>query len=324
MKKFFSTCFAAVMASAMFSQTVSTFENLSVPSDSFISPKDIPAGFFESGNVRFPCAWDTTYGYWSKGFAPSSKTDKTTAGSGNLYSASTGGGYNSPTYAIGKGGAGLKLIGNAAGKPVNGFYVTNTTYANLSMQNGDQFAKKFGGTSGNDPDFFLLTVKGFNNGVPKPDSVNFYLADFRFNDNAQDYILDTWAWIDLKSIGDVDSLVFRLTSSDEGQFGMNTPSFFAFDNLTTSNGVSSIFTLAEMNVKTYPNPVAIGNALNIELPQNENVEVMLTDISGRIVHREKISDTNAFSVPTHSFSRGTYLLSVRTSQGMGVNKITIE
>jgi hypothetical protein len=37
---------------------------------------------------------------------------------------------------------------------VTGAYFTNTTYAALSMLSGDSFAKKFGGASGDDPDWF--------------------------------------------------------------------------------------------------------------------------------------------------------------------------
>ncbi len=322
MKKFFSICFAAVMASAINAQTVSTFETLSVPTDSFISPQVFTDGYFDNGNARFSSVWN---GYWSSGFAPSSKTDKTTAGYTNQYSASTGSGYNSANYAVAQGGSGLKLIGNAAGKPAKGFYVTNSTYAVLSMKDGDQFAKKFGGATGNDPDYFLLTVKGFNNGVAKPDSVNFYLADFRFSDNNQDYILDTWAWVDLQSIGDVDSLVFELSSSDNDPlYGMNTPSYFALDNFTTTDGVSAIFSLAEMNVKAYPNPVALGNEINISMQGNEDSNVALADLSGRIVYSEKISGMNDFTISTASFSKGIYLLSIRNAQGTGAAKIVIE
>ena len=41
--------------------------------------------------------------------------------------------------------------------------LTNATYAALSMQNGDSFAKKFGGTTGNDADLFGVTLRGFDN-----------------------------------------------------------------------------------------------------------------------------------------------------------------
>jgi hypothetical protein len=37
-----------------------------------------------------------------------------------------------------------------------GVYVTNTTYAYNSMRDGDMFAKKFGGPTGNDPDWYKL------------------------------------------------------------------------------------------------------------------------------------------------------------------------
>lgn len=326
MKKIYAICAATTLAFAINAQTVSTFETLSVPTDSFISPKLITDGYFDNGNVRFSSVWDTAYGgYWSKGFAPSSKTDKTTAGFTNIYSASTGSGYSSANYAIGKGGAGVKLTGNAVGKAVKGFYVTNTTYANLSMKNGDQFAKKFGGASGNDADYFLLTVKGFNNGVVKSDTVNFYLADFRFSDNNQDYVLDTWAWVNLQSLGDVDSLTFKLSSTDnDSTYGMNTPNYFALDNFTTGDGVSAITSLTAMNIKAYPNPVAMGSEINIAMEGNEDTDVSLTDLSGRVVYSEKISGVNSFSVSTSGFSSGTYLLSIRNAQGVGTAKVIVE
>ncbi len=326
MKKIYTTCAATILAFAINAQTVSTFETLSVPTDSFIAPTAYTNGYFDNGNARFSSVWDTAWGgFWDKGFAPSSKTDKTTPGSANIYSASTGTGFSSANYAIGKGGATLTLLGNAAGKAVKGLYVTNSTYAYFSLKNGDSFAKKFGGSSGNDPDFFLLTVKGFSNGNPKNDSVNFYLADFRFADNNQDYILDTWAWLDLQPLGDVDSLIFKLSSSDNDPlYGMNTPSFFALDNFTTSDGVSAISTLAAINIKAFPNPVTKGSQINIALQENNHATVILTDLSGRIVYTQNIFDTNTTSVSTANLSSGTYLLTIRNTQGIGTSKIIIE
>ena len=65
--------------------------------------------------------------------------------------------------------------------------------AKFPMDSGNwTFAKKFGGTTGNDPDFFKVTVKGYKGGVLTTDSVPFYLADFRFANNALDYIVDSW------------------------------------------------------------------------------------------------------------------------------------
>src|SRR5207249_4062813 len=110
--------------------------------------------------------------------------------------------------------------------------IANTTYAALSMLNGDSFAKKFGGASGNDPDYFLLTITGLDSQQHSTGSVDFYLADYRFANNAQDYIVSDWTTVDLSSLGlDTQTLSFGLTSSDVGDYGMNTPAYFALDNL---------------------------------------------------------------------------------------------
>jgi hypothetical protein len=103
------------------------------------------------------------------------------------------------------------------------------------MRDGDQFAKKFGGVSGDDADWFKLTVTGWLNGQAKNDTVNFMLADYTFADNSQDYILNEWTWLDLQVLGNVDSLQFSLSSSDAGQWGMNTPAYFVLDNFTTAD-----------------------------------------------------------------------------------------
>ena len=98
------------------------------------------------------------------------------------------------------------------------------------MRDGDQFAKKFGGNSGNEEDFFKLEIQGFR-GTVATGSVDFFLADYRFADNTQDYLVDQWARVNLSSLGAVDSLKFALSSSDLGQFGMNTPAYFAMDRI---------------------------------------------------------------------------------------------
>lgn len=82
--------------------------------------------------------------------------DDTTAGYGNQYSAITARGVNnSENYATAYAGApvSVKLQTGIAGSILKGVFVTNSTYAVLSMENGDAYAKKFGGSDGTDPDF---------------------------------------------------------------------------------------------------------------------------------------------------------------------------
>ena len=118
---------------------------------------------------------------------------------------------------------------------IHGLYVTNTTYAALSMLEGDSFAKKFGGPTGNDPDYFLLTAYGIDaSGHVLANHVDFYLADYRFADNALDYVVDTWQYMDLSALAGAVTIAFNLSSSDVGDFGMNTPGYFAIDDLVLS------------------------------------------------------------------------------------------
>jgi hypothetical protein len=111
--------------------------------------------------------------------------------------------------------------------------VTNTTYTALTMKNGDGFgfSKAFGGPTGSDADYLLLTAYGTDAVGTVLGSAEFYLADYRFADNGLDYIVNTWTTWDLTALGNASRIYFNLSSTDVGQFGMNTPGYFAADNL---------------------------------------------------------------------------------------------
>ncbi len=199
---------------------------------------------FNSGDAYFNHN-DGTYSW--DGFVYSNRTDTTTAGVSNQFSAITGGGVNgSANYCISyqmadwAGGTYDPIpntsyfgfdTGNDYNTTISGAYFTNTTYAYLSMQDGDSFAKKFGGVSGTDEDWFLLSIKGVDENLAYTGTVAFYLADYRFADSADDYMIDDWTWVDLPGLGDVIGLEYTLTSSDAGPYGINTPTYFAVDNL---------------------------------------------------------------------------------------------
>ncbi|MFQ3577324.1 MAG: DUF4465 domain-containing protein [Cytophagales bacterium] len=218
----------ALFYTQIFAQNYADFENIVLPERGYANGDDRTTSF-QDGGLVFPVQFNTQWNFWSGGFALSNKTDKTTSGFTNLYSASTGiGVFNSNQYAVGQNNAVIRTTNKQA---LSGLYVTNTTYALKSMENGDNFAKKFGGETGTDPDWFLLTVLGYENGAVKTDTVKFYLADFRFDEPTMDYIVKTWRWLDLSKLGDVDSVQFKLSSSDVGSAGMNTPAFFAIDNV---------------------------------------------------------------------------------------------
>jgi hypothetical protein len=107
---------------------------------------------------------------------------------------------------------------------VKGLYVTNSTYAYLSMKNGDDFAKKFG-----NGDWFKLEIHGKDATGNNTQAIEIYLADFR---NGKTEILNEWKWVELSGLGEIQSIHFSLTSTDNGDFGMNTPSYFCADDIT--------------------------------------------------------------------------------------------
>jgi len=113
------------------------------------------------------------------------------------------------------------------------------------MLNGDAYSKKFGGATDGDSDWFMLTITGKDVDGAVTGTVDFYLADYRAADSADDYIVDTWRYVDLTSLGKVKTLEFVLSSSDVGDWGMNTPASFALDTITAAP--SGVYTEAGVN-----------------------------------------------------------------------------
>lgn len=195
---------------------------------------------WNAGGAGFSNEFNSQYENWS-GWSWSNVQDTTTPGYSNQYAAITGGGADSAgqtvpggTYAVGFGSGYINLPTGMVAKSVD---ITNATYAALSMQDGDGFAKQFGGASGNDPDFFNVILSGFD-GLDGTGNllgeIVVSLADYTFADNSQDYILTDWLNVDLSSLGGAKSIAFSFDSSDTGAYGMNTPAYFAMDNLTVT------------------------------------------------------------------------------------------
>ena len=201
----------------------------------------------------------------------------------------------------------IKLDSTLSGTTLEGVFITNSTYAALSMENGDAYAKKFGGADGTDPDWFLLTIKGYEKGV-YTDSINFYLADFRSDNPADDYILRSWAWVDLQPLGKVDSLTFELHSSDVGAYGMNTPAYFCLDNLNDlTNGVPALSGITKtFDVKLYPNPAAY----TLSLQGVKDARIDIYDINGRKLFETKAA-TETLQVNVSGYPKGLYLIRIQ-------------
>ena len=261
---------------------------------------------FTDGDATFNNTWNNQWDYWSAGFIYSNITDSTTSGAANKYSSKAASGNNSENYLIAQNKSTIHLNGAAANNVVSGTYITNTTYAANSMRDGDGFAKKFGGLTGNDSDWFLLTIKGYTAGSLTVDSVNFYLADYRFTDNTQDYIVKDWRWVDLTSLGNVDSLSFSLNSSDAGGFGINTPAFFAIDNFNDQT-VSVNELSNELTFSIYPNPAK--ESVFVQLENNAN-NLQIIDIAGRTVITRSNLSTGINKLNLSDLNAGIYFIKI--------------
>jgi hypothetical protein len=210
---------------------------------------DLYEGSFTSGGATFVNRYlDGDFPSWS-GFAYSRVTDSTTPGFGSQHNAYPGAGHGPSTnYGVGFGYR--DLVANIAqsfnfdpnnpahlvqlpyfdvpaGYRIQSLYAANTTYGALTMRDGDVFgfAKQFNTTDG---DWAKLTAYGTNAlGQPLGVSVDFYLADYRVDDEP----LTTWELMDLTPLADARRIYLNFYSTDVGIFGLNTPASYAIDNI---------------------------------------------------------------------------------------------
>lgn len=304
------------------------FEDLTLPADSYYVNNT--GADFISNQISFYYDWTISQwgDYWSGGFSYSNMTDSVTSGYNNQYSAKAAKGYNgSANYVVGQNGSIIRTPGaSAGGSMILGIYVTNSTYTYNSMRDGDMFAKKFGGATGNDPDWFKLKIERYRNGILMTDSIEYYLADFRFANNSQDYMIKTWEYVDLTLFtGPADSLLLSVSSSDVGSFGMNTPAYFCIDNLTTNPTVIGLSKNNESlsNVSLFPSIVETTANLSITAKATEEATINVLNSIGQIVKTESVqlqAGKNSFNNNYSELTSGIYFISVSTANSINTLK----
>jgi Domain of unknown function (DUF4465) len=247
-----SLALAFSLGGAIRAETVVDFNELVLPINDYFDGYGFNAttGTWTSQGVSFKTK------QYGPGWSYSNVNDTSTAGFGNQWAAITGSGFGgSGNYAIGNSISQLNTaIGNVAsvlnipsGLMPQSVYVTNTTFSYLSMRDGDNFAKKFGGPTGSDSDFMKVTFHGFSGpdlmGV-ETGSIDFFLADYRFSNNALDYLVNQWTFLDLTPLGGASSIGIRFDGSDsstymnpDGSFStyLNHPTYIAIDSLLLSS-----------------------------------------------------------------------------------------
>ena len=194
-----------------------TFESADLGETGYINN----AAYTESG-YTFNNNYDTQYGSWD-GFAVSSKTDKEIEGYQNQYSVYGNGGANgSKQFAVAYQGftENPNITRDGAAFQPRSAQFSLTTYTYLSTQKGDTYAKKF--VAG---DYYRVTVIGtLANGSKKE-------IEFDAININQNVAFTSWTKVDLSDLGSVVKVEFKFSSTDNGDWGMNTPGYIAIDNV---------------------------------------------------------------------------------------------
>lgn len=298
-------------------QTTEDFESVILLSESYDNGS-AGAGDFIFTDLTFTNVYNAQWSSWT-GFSISNVTDVTTAGFGNQYAAFTGGGYNSTNFAMFY-QSGM-ITATSMGTSIDSLKITNATYTAISMRDGDAFGKQFGspndangnpdGTNGED--FLFVWAIGENSNGSQKDSVQFYLADYRFADNTQDYIIDTWETLDFSNFSfPVRKVNFRIESSDVGQF-INTPTYFAVDDVSTKN-ILSVEDKMLSNIKVYPNPINDLLVINGEFG-----DLIITAANGSIIYSGVHNGHTELNVS--SLNSGVYFVQLMNENGSFVTKV---
>lgn len=275
-------------------------------------------GYFEFDGIRFENYYDVTYNY-NTGFSITNKENDSTGNFTNGHSAITASGYNSANYAMFYGSGGIDF--NGLNRGIQGLYVTNGTYAFYSMLEGDAYGKKFGDTVNangvsdgtNGEDFFKVIFTGISTTGDTIGQVEFYLADYRFANDADDYIVDDWTFVDLTSFNSLIASLARIDidfeSSDNGMFGMNTPAYVGIDQVTLDAPAG----IQENNLElsAYPNP------MNDQLFLKGNFDlVQLTSVNGQLI--KELHDVSNVQLNVSELPKGTYFLRAISGDKTGV------
>jgi hypothetical protein len=324
MKNVIFSIAALVLPFFSMAQYTVDFENVAFPMGQNYWNGSDESGNFTIGGATFNNSYNAAWMSWS-GFAISSEVDVTTAGWGNQYSCFAGSWASASTkfalwYANGE-------ITFSVPTQAVSMMVTNTTYAALSMRDGDDYAKQFGGIYNadgevdgtNGKDWFRLTITGMDADDEPTGTIDFYLADFRSDDSLQHFILDVWEWIDLTSLGTVQKLVFELQSSDVGEWGMNTPGYFALDNLIFYQSSASLNQHDETSYVIYPNPAQ--NSVNIKQNHGQEFSILLMDAAGNLIQNYIESETHILDLS--ALPNGVYFIQMTSGNGVNTERIVV-
>ncbi len=327
MKKIYLSIIALAVGGTVAAQSTFDFESYSLAPESYDNGGPVHGGgdfvLTEIESIRLTNYYDTSWGGIWGGYAISNTTDITTQSVANQYSSVTGNGAGGSTnYAIYTSSGTMSAEGS--GTIITEFKFTNTAWAKLVMENGNQFSKVFGspnnangqpdGTNGED--FFVLWIIASND-QGDLDSVDFYLADYRFADSTQDYIVDSWNTMNLATEFSfpVTEVNFKFISSDQSFGFNNTPEYIAIDDIKTV-GSASIATNELLDVEMYPNPAT--DVVKVNAPEGQ---ITVVDMQGNVLLTQDHNGQSSIDVSI--FATGVYVIRWNNASDSYTNRILV-
>ncbi len=105
-------------------------------------------------------------------------------------------------------------------------YVCNTTYVYKAVTEGSSLSEPL---TYDNKGWFRVTFTGIDASGSETGRVEHYLADFRTAGSAG--AVEGWNKVDLSTLGRVHKVMIDFEGSDVGDYGLNTPTYCAIDNI---------------------------------------------------------------------------------------------
>ena len=288
-------------------QVVATMDDNYLAENSHDEVYDLDSDKFYSGSFAFNQGAMPDYNYWY-GYALTNETSTAYTGLNDQWRNAAGTGHNSANYLVAFPDAYaspmyIEVTNDAEGDSVMGMYVTNTAYAYNSMVSGDGYTDPFKAGS-----YFTMTVTG-TAADGSTSTVDFNLGDYRAAE-ANRYVLDTWEWVDLRSLGKVTKLQFTFSGSETNNYGLTTPTYVALDD------VGCMPDAAEVNVDVPAGQSVVDLAQYFQHADNGARErYYLNDVVDDDVMTVTLSEDNQLDVNAHVQQGKRTMLVSMTAKG---------
>ena len=217
---------------------VATFDDLYLPAESYWWGDTVPnyKNIFYSGSYSFANSMiphSQTWGLFGYSNKTSTSFDMSTLITDQFNSVVGHGVNGSSNYAVvypshAMGHTMVIPTHKPQGDSIRGCYVTNNAwvkYVSLHGAGTNSNGKQDANTPFTTGDWVKLTAKADNG-----KSVSFYLADYRSSNPADHYLIESWQWLDLRSLGVVKNVTFTMDGTRHNQYGTTIPTYFCMDD----------------------------------------------------------------------------------------------